>query len=156
MRTLAPTELPSVEAERLWREIAGQVREACILRRQGRHHATSTILEHALPPLIRSWAAECALPAAEAKARLNKLFSEEQDRVESHWIMARFLNDDRRAMATNHLNAFPAVPSSPSPAPMWFPAIAPRRIPLGDVADMIDVARDLERCAVHAAQCPSQ
>lgn len=156
MPTLVATELPSVEAERLWREIGGQVREACILRRQGRHHATTEILEHTLPPLIRSWGAQCTLPAAEAKARLNQLFTEEQARVESHWIMARFLNDDRAtAAAAQHLSAFPSAPLSPNASAMWFPAIAPRRIPLNDVADMIDVARDLDRRAVQAVHSPS-
>ena len=150
MPTLAPTELPTAEAERLWVEIAGQVREACILRRQGRHHATTEILERALPPLIRSWSAECALPAAEAKARLNQLFSEEQARVESHWIMARFLSDD--PAAARRLSAFPSEPTSMGAAAMWFPAIAPRRIRLDDVADMIDAARELDRSTVPAAR----
>ena len=156
MPTLAPTELSTTEAERLWREIAGQVREACILRRQGRHHATSEILEHTLPPLIRSWGTECALPSTEAKSRLSRLFTEEQSRIESHWIMARFLNDERAATAARYLSAFPATPASPNSAAMWFPAIAPRRIPLGDVADMIDTARELDRRALLAAHSPSQ
>ena len=155
MPSLAPTELPAIEAQRLWREITGEVREACILRRQGRHQATTTILEHTLPPLIRSWSSDCALPSAEAKARLNQLFTEEQARVESHWLMARFLNEDHAAATTRYLSAFPAAPAVPSPAPMWFPAITPRRIPLGEVADMIDIARELDRCAVHAAHSPS-
>lgn len=159
MPTLAPTELPTLEAERLWREIAGQVREACILRRQGRHQATAEILERTLPPLIRSWATACKLPAPEAKARLNQLFNDEQARVESHWIMSRFLTDKQASLtadaAARHLTAFPPTPTVSGPVTTWSPAIAPRRIPLGDVADMIDAARDLERCAVHAAQSPS-
>jgi hypothetical protein len=156
MPTLAITEPLTVEAERLWREIAGQVREACILRRQGRHLAATEILEHTLPPLIRSWAGESALPAAEAKARLNQLFTEEQARVESHWLMARFLNDDRAAAtAARQLNTFPAVPVSSVPSAMWFPSIAPRRIPLDAVVDMIDAARDLERSAAQLAHSPS-
>ena len=152
MPSLAPTELPAIEAQRLWREITGEVREACILRRQGRHQATTTILEHTLPPLIRSWSSESALPAAEAKARLNELFTQEQARIESHWLMARFLNEDTAAATTRYLSAFPAAPASPNPVPMWLPAIGARRIPLDDVADMIDAARDLDRCAVHAAR----
>ena len=156
MPTPAITEPIPAEAERLWREIAGQVREACILRRQGRHLAAAEILEHTLPPMIRSWSGECALPAAEAKARLNQLFNEEQARVESHWLMARFLSDERSVADTaRQLTAFPAVPVSPSPSAMWFPAIAPRRIPLDAVVDMIDAARDLERSAAQRAHSPS-
>ncbi len=159
-------EQPTVEAERLWREIAGQLREACILRRQGRHSAAATILEGQLPPLIRSWAAECALPGDEAKARLNQLFTDEQARVESHWIIARFLAEEHADSASRHLVAFPACPAAlpagvqsffPPPArnaAMLFPAIPPRRIPLGDVVDMIDVARDLDRASVGRALFP--
>ncbi len=153
-------EQPTVEAERLWREIAGHLREACILRRQGRHKAAATILEGQLPPLIRQWASECALPGEEAKARLNRLFNDEQSRVESHWIIARFLAEEHTDSATRHLTAFPAnssaLPEEARPffppaahnTAMLFPAIAPRRIPIADVADMIDVARDLERASV--------
>ncbi len=148
----------TVEAERLWREIAGHLREACILRRQGRHQAAAAILERELPPLIRLWAAESALPSEEAKSRLNQLFTDEQARVESHWIIARFLTENPAAdSAVRHLVAFPTTPAgTPSgsrsffapvgsaPA-MVFPAIAPRRIPIADVVDMIDAARDLDR-----------
>ena len=134
----------AADADRLWREIAVQLREACILRRQGRHQAAAEILERELPPLIRQWAVDCALPAAEAKARLNQLFADEQARVESHWIIARLLADERTTdSAVRHLAAFPA--GSPSAPTMLFPAIAPRHIPIADVVDMIDAARELER-----------
>lgn len=156
MPTPALTEPIPAEAERLWREIAGHVREACILRREGRHLAAAEILERTLPPMIRAWAGECTLPAAEAKARLNRLFNEEQARVESHWLMARFLSEDSTAAHTvRQLSAYPAVPVAPSPAAMWCPPIAPRRIPLDAVVEMIDAARDLERCAAQRAHSPS-
>jgi hypothetical protein len=162
MATAAPRiEQPTAEADRLWREIAVHLREACILRRQGRHQAASMILERELPPLVRSWAAECVLPSEEAKARLNRLFNDEQARVESHWIIARFLKDERTAdSAVRHLAAFPtdvgpgqhSPLSNPASAQaMFFPAIAPRRIPIADVVDMIDAARDLERAAARSA-----
>lgn len=141
------TEPATAEATRLWREIGHQVREACILRRQGRHRAAAAILEGDLPRLIRSWATESALPAAEAKARLNQLFNDEQARVESHWIIARFLAEERAPdAAVRHLNAFSPATGVPA-AGLLFPAIAPRRIPIADVTDMIDAARDLERTA---------
>ena len=157
------TEQATAEAERLWRLIAGHLREACILRRQGRHHAAAEILEHELPPLIRQWSTECALPTAEAKARLNQLFTDEQARVESHWIIARFLAaNNAPGPATDRLVAFPSAPAglppgtqtlfaSPAPhatsAAMFFPAIAPRRIPVADVVDMIDASQEIARTA---------
>lgn len=159
MATAAPSIESTAEVERLWREIAVHLREACILRRQGRHQAAATILERELPPLVRDWAAESALPAEAAKARLNQLFNDEQARVESHWIIARFLAQEHTDSATRHLAAFPAataalpgdVTSFFAPAAhnvaMLFPAIPPRRIPIGDVVDMIDSARDLDRAA---------
>ena len=153
----------AADADRLWREIAVQLREACILRRQGRHHAAAEILERELPPLIRQWAVDCALPAAEAKARLNQLFADEQARVESHWIIARFLAaNNAPGSATDRLVAFPSAPAAlppgtqtlfASPAPhatsaaMFFPAIAPRRIPVADGVGMIDASQELARTA---------
>ena len=159
------TEQTTAEADRLWREIAGQLREACILRRQGRHQSAATILERGLPPLIRFWAAATRLPSAEAKARLNQLFNDEQARVESHWIIARFLAENPAAdSAVRQLVAFPSAPAtapdgqpsffapvSSSPA-MVFPAIAPRRIPIADVVDMIDAARDIDRAAAQSVR----
>jgi hypothetical protein len=157
------TEQSTAEADRLWRLIAGHLREACILRRQGRHHAAATILEHELPPLIRQWSTECALPSAEAKSRLNQLFSDEQSRVESHWIIARFLAANNVPDADiGRLVAFPTTPAAPSSgiqsffsgpasqatsAAMFFPSIAPRRIPIGDVVDMIDASQEIVRTA---------
>lgn len=153
------TEPATVEADRLWRLIAGHLREACILRRQGRHHAATAILERELPPLIREWSAQCALPTEEAKARLNQLFSDEQARVESHWIIARFLADKTTPVASaERLVAFPAaLPGLPcafgqatvhsTSAAMFFPSIAPRRIPIADVVDMIDASQEIARTA---------
>jgi len=166
------TEPTAAESERLWRVIAGHLREACILRRQGRHRAAATILERELPPLIRLWAAECALPAAEAKARLNQLFTDEQARVESHWIIARFLSEAPAAdSAARQLLAFPGTPAGlpqgqqsyfspvstngPAAPAMFFPAIAPRRIPITDVVDMIDATRELERTTAAQSSSPS-
>ncbi|MFT3829168.1 MAG: hypothetical protein QM691_05605 [Opitutaceae bacterium] len=119
----------------------------------------ATILERELPPLVRDWAADSALPSEEAKARLNQLFNDEQARVESHWIIARFLAQEHTGASARQLTAFPAIPAAltgevaacVTPAPrnvaMLCPAIAPRRIPIADVVDMIDAARDLERAA---------
>ena len=153
----------TAEADRLWRLIAGHLREACILRRQGRHHAAAAILERELPPIIREWAAACTLPAAEAKTRLNQLFTDEQARVESHWIIARFLAaNNAPGNAADRLVAFPAAPavapsgmqsffaappSQATSAAMFFPAIAPRRIPIADVVDMIDATQEIARSA---------
>ena len=153
------TEPATVEADRLWRLIAGHLREACILRRQGRHHAATAILERELPSLIREWSAQCALPTEEAKARLNQLFSDEQARVESHWIIARFLTDKTTPVASvDRLVAFPAAlpgqqcafgqaTSHSTSAAMFFPSIAPRRIPIADVVDMIDASQEIARAA---------
>ena len=153
----------TAEADRLWRLIAGHLREACILRRQGRHHAAAAILERELPPIIRQWAAACTLPAAEAKTRLNQLFNDEQARVESHWIIARFLANNTGTDASAHqLVAFPrSAPDLPQgmrsfiaptasnepSAATYFPAIAPRRIPIANVVDMIDDAQEFARTA---------
>lgn len=149
----------NAETARLWREIGIQVREACILRRQGRQHAAATVLERDLPPLIRAWVLASELPSAEAKNRLNQLLDDEQNRVESHWILARFLAEEHGAEPAlpRHLRAFPAIPAAlpaglgaffaaPSTdSAALFPTRPPRRIPIADVVDMIDAARDLER-----------
>jgi len=135
----------SAAASRLWREITVQVREVCILRRQGRHGAATSIFENELPTLLRSWFSECGLPAPDAKDRLSRLFEDEQARVESNWMIARFLANESPDVAahTRRLIAF-----APDAAPgMWFPAIGPSRIRIDDVNEMIDAARESARPA---------
>jgi hypothetical protein len=145
----AAPETISAEADRVWRQIAAQFREACILRRQGRYAASAKLMEGELQPLIRDWFTLSGVPAEIAKERLAQLFNEEQARVESNWIIARFLADDPNVAAghTRRLAAFAAGAASTG---TWYPAIAPRQIPLDDVVDMIDAARASERLVPHA------
>jgi hypothetical protein len=133
----------STDADRLWHDLSCQLREACVLRRQGRLRAANTILEDELPAVIRAWAAASGLPGPEAKARLNQLFDDEQARVESHWLIARFLAGGNGSVTP------PTVPGvhvelHQNPA-IQLPAVPLRRIPIADVVEMIDAARDMER-----------
>ena len=115
------------------------------MRRQGRHGAASQIFEHELPPLLRSWFGECGLAAPDAKARLSKLFEDEQTRIESNWVIARFLTNDR-AEAAAHTRRLTAFGPEATPG-MWFPALPPSRIRIDDVVEMIDAARESARPA---------
>ena len=143
----------AVEADRLWHEITRAFREVCILRRQGRHAASKAILAEGLPPLVRDWSVQCAQPPAEAKARLSALFEEEQARIESNWIVSRFLLSEPATLAAQarQIVNLPATSArSPESLLTWFPPLPPRRIRIDDVVDMIDAARDLEHSVLPA------
>lgn len=153
--TFATTTTLSGRATQHWNEITTLFREACVLRRQGRHAAAATILEQQLPPLIRSWAFESRLPAGAAKARLQELFTEEQARVESSWLISRFVTTPTPLT----VNATPvmqhvapvAQPVSPARTAAFFPQISPRRIPIDDVVGMLDMVREQERLSLPQA-----
>jgi hypothetical protein len=105
------------------------------------------ILEQALPPLIREWSAVCGLPSDEAKARLRQLLADEQGRIESNWIVSRFLADDPETVAaqTRRFTAQPVAPAPSGPSATSYPPIAARRIRIDDVVGMIDAVRETDR-----------
>lgn len=154
--TFAPTTTLSARATQHWNEITQLFREACVLRRQGRHVAAAAILEQQLPAVIRSWAFESRLPAGTAKARLQELFTEEQARVESSWLISRFVTTPTPLTVNAAPVASPvmqhvapiAPPVSPARTAAFFPSISPRRIPIDDVVGMLDMVREQERLSL--------
>lgn len=142
--TTVTSPIASAAAQQLWSELTRLFREACVLRRQGRHNAAAAILEKQLPAMIRGWAAESRLSANAAKARLQEMFSDEQARVESAWLISRFSAESPVTAAA----AAPLAQPAARPAAAWYPPISPRRIPIDDVVGMIDMVREHERLAV--------
>lgn len=143
----APTTTLSARATQHWNELTQLFREACVLRRQGKHVAAAAILEKQLPEIIRAWAFESRLPAGTAKARLQELFTEEQARVESSWLISRFVATPTvtTVMPVRESAAPAAQPVSPARTAAFFPQISPRRIPIDDVVGMLDMVREQER-----------
>lgn len=133
MLTLSSTSPVTVApADALWREISEAAHESCVLRCSGRLREAKQIMEHTLPLVIREWSQACGLPVAERKQRLQKLFDQVQERVASAVISRRLAEEALPAdeVRRRHVGR---------------PMQLNRRIPIDDIAGMLDALNDLER-----------
>ncbi|WP_221030296.1 hypothetical protein [Actomonas aquatica] len=126
------TPVPVASADALWREISEAAHESCLAKCTGRHRDARQLMEHTLPLVIREWSQVCGLPMAERKERLRKLFAQVQERVASAVISRRLAEEglppeERRNRALGR------------------PMQLSRRIPIHDVAGMIDALNEMEQ-----------
>jgi hypothetical protein len=81
----------SGQPDQLWSKIVEDFREACVLRRTGRHEESNELLQHVLPGEIAAWA-RAPLPfGMDRRARLETMFKEEQRRVEDAFFVQRLV-----------------------------------------------------------------
>jgi hypothetical protein len=128
----------SADPHYLWNEIVRWTFEACILRKEGRERKVAELLQERLPALIRSWSSRCGLPPEACKQQLRSLFTRAQESVELGFIQRRLIVDevcarlgrDPQAVATR-LGATSAVQLR-------------RRVPIGDVSEMLDALAEAE------------
>ncbi len=128
----ATTPIPVASADALWREISEAAHESCLAKCTGRHRDARRLMEHTLPLVIREWSQACGLPVSERKERLRKLFEQVQERVASAVISRRLAEEslpaeERRSRVLGR------------------PLQLTRRIPIADVAGMIDALNEMEQ-----------
>lgn len=126
------TPIPVASADALWREISEAAHESCLAKCTGRHRDARRLMEHTLPLVIHEWSQACGLPVAERKERLRKLFEQVQERVASAVISRRLAEEslpteERRSRVLSR------------------PMQLTRRIPIADVAGMIDALNEMEQ-----------
>lgn len=126
------------DAASIWQQIEHGVREACMMRGEGRTAEATALLQTALPPLIRDWSENSGLPGETCRAELRALFAKVQDRVAKAMMSRRSVLASIRA---DNVRAGASVSSA---------LHVNRRIPLDDVPDMLDALQDSERAAVAA------
>lgn len=126
------TTVPLASADALWREISDAAHESCVLRCSGRHREARQLMEHTLPLVIRQWSQASNLSVSERKDRLRKLFNQVQERVASA-VLSRRLAEE----------ALPPVEQRRRC--LGRPMQLSTRIPIDDVAAMLDALNSLER-----------
>ncbi len=89
-------------------------------------------MDHTLPRLIRDWSEVCELPVAERKERLQTLFAQVQERVATA-IISRRLAEDEAPAAERRSRILSR------------PVQLTRRIPIHDVAGMLDALNEVEQ-----------
>ena len=145
-KLLAPMSLAVAEPSRhlvrdaasLWKQIEEGVRESCMMRCEGREAEAIALLQDTLPPLIREWSATCGSSADVCRDVLRQLFARAQEQVSAamlsrRLVLASIRTDNVRAGTTSSL-------------------YLQRRIPIGNVPDMLDALEEAERTAVLRSQ----
>ncbi len=89
-------------------------------------------MEHTLPLVIREWSQACGLPVAERKERLRRLFEQVQERVASAIISRRLAEES-------------LPPEERRSRVLGRPLQLTRRIPIHDVAGMLDALNEMEQ-----------
>lgn len=81
----------SNDRQRLWKRIAEDFRQACLLRREGKASEAAELLDKKLPETIAAWSRVCGLRDGERRERLNDLFELEQRRVDDIWLSQQII-----------------------------------------------------------------
>ena len=129
---VATSPASSSTAADLWCELEEAVHESCVLRCAGRLSEASQIVDHTLPLIIRDWSRVCGLSVSERKQRLQKLFKQVQERVATAVISRRLAEESMTE---------PEARQRASGRPMQLS----RRVPIDDVAGMLDALAEVER-----------
>ncbi len=136
-KTATSASVQSSNPRFLWNEIVRWTFEACILRKEGKEGAVAVLLQERLPALIRTWSSRCGLAPAACKEQLTSLFSRVQESVELGFMQRRLIVEEICAR-------FAQQPSG-SRLPDVSGAVGlRRRVPIGDVSDMLDALAEAE------------
>jgi len=75
----------------LWISLVEQFREACVLRRNGRHEESEHLLQNELPNKIAAWSRQPVPPGIDRRSALETMFQEEQRRVEEAFFVQKLV-----------------------------------------------------------------
>jgi hypothetical protein len=127
----------TADARYLWNEIVRWTFEACILRKQGSERKVAELLQERLPVLIRAWSKRCGNTPDACKQQLRSLFSRAQESVEIGFIQRRLIVEEVCARLGQAPQAVAARLGSTS-------VQLRRRVPIGNVSDMLDALAEAE------------
>jgi hypothetical protein len=126
--------VPPVRSGELWRATEDAVREACLLRAEGRAAEAAEILQHRLPPLIAEWSRTAGRTPDACRQALREMFARVQEQVTTATACKR--------LVLRSLGANPA-PAAPPTGRLE----VRRRVPLHDIPGMLDALDEEERAA---------
>ena len=75
----------------LWISLVDQFREACVLRRNGRHDESEHLLQTELPNKIAAWSKQPMPAGTDRRSALETMFQEEQRRVEEAFFVQKLV-----------------------------------------------------------------
>jgi hypothetical protein len=125
---------PAVRTAELWQAVESSIREACLLRAEGREPAAIQILQHALPPLVAEWSRGAGKPSAQCQQLLRELIAQVQQQVATAAMCKRLVLRSVAPQAAQPEGRSEAVRLS-------------RRVPLADIPGMLDALEEGERTA---------
>ena len=133
----------------LWDEIERTVHHSCTLRCEHREDEAATLLQQTLPALIRDWSAISGLSTENCRNALRQLFDQAQERVATAILCKRLVLGSLGGPDTNE--SLPANASTSRPArlvsapPAGDRLHVRRRVPIGDIAGMLDALDETDR-----------
>lgn len=81
----------SGQPDQLWSRIVEDFREACILRKNGRHEESNELLQQILPREIAEWAKMPQPVGTNRRTKLESMFRDEQRRVDDAFFVQRIV-----------------------------------------------------------------
>ncbi len=78
-------------SERLWGKTVEAFRTACLLRRNGKLEEANRMLEWDVPGAIAAWSQSSVLPAGDKRSQLERMFREEQRRIDDAWLVQKLV-----------------------------------------------------------------
>jgi hypothetical protein len=81
----------SGQPDQLWSKIVDDFREACVLRKNGRHEESNELLQHVLPGEIAAWSRMPMPEGINRRSRLETMFRDEQRRVDDAFFVQRLV-----------------------------------------------------------------
>jgi hypothetical protein len=79
--------------ERMWGKTVEAFRTACLLRRNGKLDEANRMLEWDVPGAIAAWSQASILSAGEKRSQLERMFREEQRRIDDAWLVQKLVAD---------------------------------------------------------------
>ena len=132
----------------LWNQIVRWTFEACILRKEGREAEVCELLQARLPGLIRAWSSRSGLHAEESKRQLKSLFQRAQETVEYGTVQRRMIVEEVCSRLSK------AGASATARLDPKGPVQLRRRVPIGNIPDMLDALAEAESEALADAVLP--
>ncbi len=132
--TSAPPAFTPASSTPAWRAVENAVREACVLRAEGREAEATALLRDAVQPLIATWARTSGLTTPECQQALRELFVRVQEQVATAVVCKRLVLRSTEVQARLGRTTGGAVQVH-------------RRVPIGDIPGMLDALDEGERIA---------
>jgi hypothetical protein len=125
--------IDSIENSAEWDEVVRLTFEACMHRSEGREVIARKILQGRLPAAIGSWSRTCGLPVSRSRESLKAMFGRMREQVAMASVQRRMILGDLGLRR-------------PSARPSDGRIGLRQRIPIGNIADMLDAIAEVASC----------